>query len=489
MPAVYSKGVPVEAKRIYLMRLESANDERVICEDILSIICCESGTYLSESEALGRPQRKGRTLYLEVPDGGLLEVCASLLDLFHREGVWREALWRLHQDREGSTIKNFLDASVDLFDGMLVYYPAGEWRGCVFSTADDWKATRVWGLVDEDGRYSEEIDYSCLEEAIGSTEPLATQITDRFGDVLDVLAVPVRVSDGSCLGLLLVPLPDGLATEAQTWHLSQLRVALEAFLNTQTSLDGKEIVSPHSLLKLLLSDKTENLRSIKRHLKAFGFPHCGNYACAIVDLNTYGSYKTIPLQQNCAIIEGMGEGYLTVQHESDVFVLADLSRCKPALPEFFQKVVKYYSAYPMQIGVSFPFSDLLQVGKYVQQAKAALELGAEAHPSRKTHWFTDVAATYILLHGTERLPARMLCSPGVLELQKQSDSGGVDYLETLTSYIENLYNASLTAKALHIHRSTLQYRLERIAAITELNLEDPDDRLYLEFSLALLRQR
>src|SRR5699024_7508041 len=149
-----------------------------------------------------------------------------------------------------------------------------------------WKATRVWGLVDEDGRNSEQIDYRCLEEAIGSTEPLATQITDRYGDVLDVLAVPASVSDGAWLGLMLVPLLDGLATEAQTWHLSQLRVALEAFLNTQTSLDGKEIVSPHSLLKLLLSDKTENLRSIKRHLKAFGFPHCGNYACAIVDLNT-----------------------------------------------------------------------------------------------------------------------------------------------------------------------------------------------------------
>lgn len=88
--------------------------------------------------------------------------------------------------------------------------------------------------------------------------------------------------------------------------------------------------------------------------------------------------------------------------------------------------------------------------------------------------------------GASDLPTHLLCAPGVLKLQKMSDRGGVDFIGTLSVYVENLYNASQTAKALCIHRDTLQYRLERIADIAHLDLSDSNDRLYLEISLLLL---
>jgi DNA-binding PucR family transcriptional regulator len=42
-----------------------------------------------------------------------------------------------------------------------------------------------------------------------------------------------------------------------------------------------------------------------------------------------------------------------------------------------------------------------------------------------------------------------------------------------------------TANALFIHRNTLKYRLAKISELTDIDLSDPDEKLYLSLSLRL----
>lgn len=51
-------------------------------------------------------------------------------------------------------------------------------------------------------------------------------------------------------------------------------------------------------------------------------------------------------------------------------------------------------------------------------------------------------------------------------------AGGPDLAETLESYLDNGGDAQLTAQRLHIHRSTLYYRLDRIRAVVDADLAD-----------------
>ncbi|MBQ3267475.1 MAG: helix-turn-helix domain-containing protein, partial [Atopobiaceae bacterium] len=62
-------------------------------------------------------------------------------------------------------------------------------------------------------------------------------------------------------------------------------------------------------------------------------------------------------------------------------------------------------------------------------------------------------------------------------------SAGVDYIDTLRAYLDNGCNASQTAKAMYLHRSTLVQRLDRIREIVDLEL--PERRLYLSMCLHL----
>lgn len=58
-------------------------------------------------------------------------------------------------------------------------------------------------------------------------------------------------------------------------------------------------------------------------------------------------------------------------------------------------------------------------------------------------------------------------------------------MKTLVAWFRNNNHPTSTAKALHIHRNTLDYRLQKIGELTGLNLADTDDRLLLYVALQL----
>ncbi len=71
-------------------------------------------------------------------------------------------------------------------------------------------------------------------------------------------------------------------------------------------------------------------------------------------------------------------------------------------------------------------------------------------------------------------------------LKHYDNTHDTNLLNTLFAYLKYALNATATAQALFIHRSTLLYRLERIEELTKIDLDDPDERLLLELSFKLL---
>jgi purine catabolism regulator len=61
--------------------------------------------------------------------------------------------------------------------------------------------------------------------------------------------------------------------------------------------------------------------------------------------------------------------------------------------------------------------------------------------------------------------------------------GGGDLIETLEAFFDRLGNLSQTAEKLFIHRNSLLYRMERIAQLTGLDLNNPDTRLAVHLAL------
>ena len=60
--------------------------------------------------------------------------------------------------------------------------------------------------------------------------------------------------------------------------------------------------------------------------------------------------------------------------------------------------------------------------------------------------------------------------------------------ETLRTFLSLQCNASECARRLFINRSSLLKRLERIEKITEIHMDNPEERVYLELSYMILEQ-
>ncbi len=70
-------------------------------------------------------------------------------------------------------------------------------------------------------------------------------------------------------------------------------------------------------------------------------------------------------------------------------------------------------------------------------------------------------------------------------LSDYDEKKSTELVRTLEAYFE--YNGNLTrmSEQLYTHYNTILYRINRINEITDMNLDDPNDRLNLEIALKI----
>lgn len=78
--------------------------------------------------------------------------------------------------------------------------------------------------------------------------------------------------------------------------------------------------------------------------------------------------------------------------------------------------------------------------------------------------------------------------PGLVRLLDGPDANP-ELVATLEAYLDSAGNAAATSAALHLHRTTLYYRLQRIEQLAGTDLKDGDERLCLHLGLKLSRLR
>lgn len=83
----------------------------------------------------------------------------------------------------------------------------------------------------------------------------------------------------------------------------------------------------------------------------------------------------------------------------------------------------------------------------------------------------------------------LCCHPIIGMLSEYDNINGTEYINTLQCYLDNQMNAIITAKELFIHRSTMNYRLNRIKELCGLDWKDKELIFYLRLSLKIFQQK
>ncbi|MFZ4813218.1 MAG: PucR family transcriptional regulator [Phototrophicaceae bacterium] len=155
-----------------------------------------------------------------------------------------------------------------------------------------------------------------------------------------------------------------------------------------------------------------------------------------------------------------------------------------ALTDATQRIHEQLGVGRSQIGVS----DLQHTPNGVQVAHQhcleALTIAARLLDVRPTVYFDDLGYLHTLYHaGASSLDG----NPFVPLLRALQEEVQADLFHTLEVYLDHGANGLATADVLHIHRSTLNYRLERIRQILHSPLADPIQRMNIHVAVKLMR--
>ena len=138
----------------------------------------------------------------------------------------------------------------------------------------------------------------------------------------------------------------------------------------------------------------------------------------------------------------------------------------------------------VMIAVSSTFIGMDQVGVAHQQCNEVVEIAQRIKSERRVHRFDELGYIHTLYHAG---PASLSQNAQVPVLRKLLHERQADLFNTLETYLDAGGNSVQTADSLHIHRSTLNYRLARIKEVCELDLSSPAIRLNLQIALKLMR--
>lgn len=143
--------------------------------------------------------------------------------------------------------------------------------------------------------------------------------------------------------------------------------------------------------------------------------------------------------------------------------------------------------YNIRTGISGIFENLLDIRIYYEQAKCALYHGLRKHPSAYSYFYYDYIMEDIAEHLHTIGSVRHFCHPAVLQLFNYDKKHHSNFSETFYTYIEQNRSISKTSQILHQHKNTVNYRIQRIKEMFEIDLTDFNEltHIYLTFKLLL----
>lgn len=244
---------------------------------------------------------------------------------------------------------------------------------------------------------------------------------------------------------------------------------------------NKDALLFESFLKDILNGRDVDTESILRRISLNSWRQNDTYICMklsveLIDLAIQSVDNT-----RSALTAVLPNAY-TFYEEGAIWVVENLTAERLNYQEFREHVQHFVSEGHYHTGESNLFHDFLQLKHVFRQAEIALEYGKQNDPRKYYYPFSQYVLFYMSKSMTAHYSSQVLCHEKLLNMLKRDRENGTEYYQTLKTYLECERNSSVTAQTLHLHRSTLQYRLEKIYSLYQIEeswLEDPQVRLYL----------
>lgn len=123
-------------------------------------------------------------------------------------------------------------------------------------------------------------------------------------------------------------------------------------------------------------------------------------------------------------------------------------------------------------GMSMKFNGYENLNIAMLQATTAFDYGKTLSPGQNVYVFDEIYNYCFINSLGDKNSILEFCHPKMLAILAEKDTWKIELLKTLSVYLKNGRNTSLTTSILHIHRNTLINRLKSIEVMMDVKLDD-----------------
>lgn len=202
------------------------------------------------------------------------------------------------------------------------------------------------------------------------------------------------------------------------------------------------------------------------------------YCCACIDLQETVSTMS---SQDIAMTElalAFPQARL-FQCDDLIWFVINLNQAAFSEEEYKEKITKFSRSVPYLIGQSSVFQDFFRLPCAYKQAEMALEYARTVQDTKNLYIFDEIATSYAVMKLRSQISEDAYCCEELFQLIENDEKKGTEYYKTLRVFLEYERDLSRVSSLLHIHRSTLTYRITKIEEMLQLPLDKPDVRFYL----------
>ena len=146
---------------------------------------------------------------------------------------------------------------------------------------------------------------------------------------------------------------------------------------------------------------------------------------------------------------------------------------------------KLAARYHLAIGVSNAFGDIAQFAGCVEQARTALNFSGRMSSRGPIFYYLDYAFFAMLSKIDDEDLVNSCCHPALEQLASYDAQKGMELFDTLRAYTEAGFNKVRAAQMLFIHRNTINYRLQQIERICNVDLSNEELLFTLQLSFRI----
>jgi sugar diacid utilization regulator len=187
------------------------------------------------------------------------------------------------------------------------------------------------------------------------------------------------------------------------------------------------------------------------------------------------------------IIEDLITGFKTVIYNDQIIGIISISENKDLFEDFdLMRLKLFLKNNKMNCGISFCFYKIKHLSSAYKQSLKAIEMGTHLNSEERIFNYEDFANYHMMSICSIVDDVKSFCHPFVLKLLEYDRTFHSELVPSLYMYLLCEKNQRNTANVLHVHRSTLLYRIKRAEEIMNLNLKNGNTVFNLLCSFKIL---